>query len=157
MGSLDDVEVLRNLHLDQPELADQWLKSVYPKLRQNWLWFRATQRGRGNEFGREAKNNEAYRWRGRTPDHTLTSGLDDYPRGKPSVGELHLDLHSWMVFGTTLLKDIAHKLGVEDDVREYDKVQEDLLINLDTLHWNEDQQMYWLSLLIPHGLGTFAT
>ncbi|KAG1139740.1 hypothetical protein G6F37_008922 [Rhizopus arrhizus] len=142
MGSLDDVEVLRNLHLDQPELADQWLKSVYPKLRQNWLWFRATQRGRGNEFGREAKNNEAYRWRGRTPDHTLTSGLDDYPRGKPSVGELHLDLHSWMVFGTTLLKDIAHKLGVEDDVREYDKVQEDLLINLDTLHWNEDQQMY---------------
>ncbi|EIE76170.1 hypothetical protein RO3G_00874 [Rhizopus delemar RA 99-880] len=142
MGSLDDVEVLRNLHLDQPELADQWLKSVYPKLRQNWLWFRATQRGRGNEFGREAKNNEAYRWRGRTPDHTLTSGLDDYPRGEPSVGELHLDLHSWMVFGTTLLKDIAHKLGVEDDVREYDKVQEDLLINLDTLHWNEDQQMY---------------
>ncbi|KAG1049832.1 hypothetical protein G6F43_007867 [Rhizopus delemar] len=91
--------------------------------------FRATKRGRGNEFGREAKNNEAYHWRGRSPGHTLTSGLDDYPRGKSS--------------------DIAHKLGVEDDLREYNKVQEDLLINLEALHWNEDQQMYCDQALEP--------
>ncbi|KAG1469294.1 hypothetical protein G6F56_003335 [Rhizopus delemar] len=142
MGSLDDTEILRNLHLDQPELAHQWLKTVYPKLRQNWLWFRATQRGRLEQFGRKANNDEAYRWRGRTPDHTLTSGLDDYPRGEPSVGELHLDLHSWMAFGTDLLKDIAHKLNYEADMKEYAKVKQDITENLDLLHWNEENQMY---------------
>ncbi|KAL0141009.1 mannosyl-oligosaccharide glucosidase CWH41/GLS1 [Mucor lusitanicus] len=144
MGTLDDTEVLRNLHLDNPELADQWLKSIYPKLRQNWLWFRATQHGHLDRFGREAPNNEAYRWRGRTPNHTLTSGLDDYPRGEPSVGELHLDLHSWMAFGTGLLKDIAAKLGPDyaNDKDEYIKVQQDMLTNLDVLHWNEEENMY---------------
>ncbi|KAG2209253.1 hypothetical protein INT47_005545 [Mucor saturninus] len=144
MGVLDDNKVLRNLHLQDPELADEWLKSIYPKLRQNWLWFRATQHGDLDRFGRKAPNKEAYRWRGRTPNHTLTSGLDDYPRGEPSVGELHLDLHSWMAFGTGLLKDIAHKLGPEyaDDMNEYSKIQKDMLVNLDILHWNEAENMY---------------
>lgn len=144
MGTLDDTEIIRNLHLDNSELADQWLKSIYPKLRQNWLWFRATQHGHLDRFGREAPNSEAYRWRGRTPNHTLTSGLDDYPRGEPSIGELHLDLHSWMAFGTGLLKDIATKLGPEyaNDKEEYFKVQQDMLTNLDVLHWNEKENMY---------------
>ncbi|KAI8637550.1 glycoside hydrolase [Parasitella parasitica] len=144
MGTLDDTEILRNLHLDNPDLADQWLRSIYPKLRQNWLWFRATQHGHLDRFGRQAPSNEAYRWRGRTPNHTLTSGLDDYPRGEPSIGELHLDLHSWMAFGTGLLEDIAAKLGpdFEDDKEEYTKVQKDMLTNLDVLHWNEPEQMY---------------
>jgi mannosyl-oligosaccharide glucosidase len=144
MGTLEDTEVLRNLHLENNELADQWLKSIYPKLRKNWLWFRATQHGHLDRFGRKAPNNESFRWRGRTPNHTLTSGLDDYPRGEPSLGELHLDLHSWMAFGTGLLKDIATKLGPEyaDDRNEYIKVQNDMLTNLDALHWNEEEKMY---------------
>lgn len=144
MGSLDDNDILRNLHLQDPALAAEWLKSIYPKLRQNWLWFRATQFGHLERFGRHPPNQEAYRWRGRTPNHTLTSGLDDYPRGAPSVGELHLDLHSWMAFATGLLKDISHKLGDDyaNDMEEYTKVQEDMLINLDALHWNEKENMY---------------
>ncbi|ORE08505.1 glycoside hydrolase [Rhizopus microsporus var. microsporus] len=144
MGTLDESSVLRNLHLDQSELASHWLKAIYPKLRQNWLWFRSTQRGHLKKFGREASNDEAYRWRGRTPNHTLTSGLDDYPRGDPSVGELHLDLHSWMAFCTGLLKEIAHKLGPEydKDMNEYIQIQQDILTNLDDLHWNEEKQMY---------------
>lgn len=144
MGALDDSKILRDLHLEDPELADQWLKSIYPKLRQNWLWFRATQHGHLERFGREAPNEESYRWRGRTPNHTLTSGLDDYPRGEPSVGELHLDLHSWMAFGTGLLKDIAHKLGpeYENDMNEYTQIQKDMLVNLDVLHWSEEKNMY---------------
>ncbi|RCI06676.1 Processing alpha glucosidase I [Rhizopus stolonifer] len=144
MGTLDDTDMLTNLHLDHAELADGWLKSIYPKLRQNWLWFRNTQFGYIDRFGRKAPNKEAYRWRGRTLNHTLTSGLDDYPRGEPSVGELHLDLHSWMAFGTGLLRDIASKLGPEfaGDFEEYDRVQKDMLVNLDALHWNEEKNMY---------------
>lgn len=141
--SADD-DALYNLHLENPQLAKEWLQSIYAKLRQNWLWFRKTQHGHLERFGRKAPNNEAYRWRGRTPDHTLTSGLDDYPRGKPSVGELHVDLHAWMGFATGLLKDIAGKLGPDfaADHEEYIKVQKDILVNLDVLHWNEEQQMY---------------
>ncbi|KAI7907127.1 glycoside hydrolase [Cokeromyces recurvatus] len=144
MGALDDTDILRNLHLDNTELANEWLKSIYPKLRQNWLWFRSTQRGHLKRFGRKAFNEEAYRWRGRTPNHTLTSGLDDYPRGEPNVGELHLDLHSWMAFATGLLKDIATKLGpeYENHKNEYSKIQQDMLANLDVLHWNEEKNMY---------------
>lgn len=74
MTSLDDPHVLKNMRLENPVLAKAWLESVYPKLRLNWQWFRSTQRGHLARFGRTASNQEAYRWRGRTPDHTLTSG-----------------------------------------------------------------------------------
>lgn len=144
MGTLDDLDILPELHLKSPELADQWLRLIYPQLRLNWSWFRKTQFGHIERFGRNAPNKEAFRWRGRTPNHTLTSGLDDYPRGSPSVGELHLDLHSWMAFGTGLLRDIALKLGPDyaSDLEEYRQVHKDLLINLDALHWSEKDNMY---------------
>jgi mannosyl-oligosaccharide glucosidase len=142
MGSLDDPNILANLHLDDDTLSNEWLLSVYPKLRKNWEWFRATQRGHIEMFGREASSDEAYRWRGRTPNHALTSGLDDYPRGKPSIGELHVDLHSWMAFSTGLLKDISSKLGLSTDVEEYTKVQQDILTTLEELHWSEEENMF---------------
>ncbi|KAI8372558.1 glycoside hydrolase [Choanephora cucurbitarum] len=144
MGSLDDLEHLSEQYLKDPERANQWLRSVYPQLRLNWQWFRKTQFGHLARFGRKAPTQEAYRWRGRTPNHTLTSGLDDYPRGTPSVGELHLDLHSWMAFGTGLLRDIASQLGPEyaSDLEEYRQVHQDLLVNLDALHWSEEKNMY---------------
>ncbi|KAG0165528.1 Processing alpha glucosidase I [Apophysomyces sp. BC1034] len=145
LSSLDDSNVLQTLHLENFALAQRWLYSIYPKLRLNWQWFRSTQRGHLERFGRSAPNAEAYRWRGRTPDHTLTSGLDDYPRGEPpNVGELHVDLLSWMAFGTRLLKDISAQLGPDyaADVEEYTQVEKDMLENLELLHWNEENQAF---------------
>lgn len=144
-STFEDPAVLRTLHLDNPTFARAWLQSVYPKLRLNWQWFRATQRGHLERFGRTAPSQEAYRWRGRSAEHTLTSGLDDYPRGEPpNVGELHADLLSWMAFATRLLKDIAGYLGPEysADVAEYRKIEADMLANLDALHWNEEQRAF---------------
>ncbi|KAI9314210.1 glycoside hydrolase [Dichotomocladium elegans] len=142
-GSFDDPVLLNDLHLESPVLARAWLDSVYPKLRLNWQWFRATQRGHLDRFGRQAPHDEAYRWRGRTPEHTLTSGLDDYPRGEPpNIGELHADLMSWMAFATRLLKDIASELDKPDDVAEYTKIESEMLENLDALHWSEEEQSY---------------
>ena len=40
------------------------------------MWFRRTQFGETKEWGRKARGREAYRWRGRTPGHTLTSGVN---------------------------------------------------------------------------------
>lgn len=170
--ALDDAESLPNLHINNPALATQWLNTVYPKLRLNWQWFRKTQQGHKPKTG----NNEVYRWRGRTANHTLTSGnielpdlfvncipsltfplpgFDDYPRAEPpSSSELHIDLISWMGFSTRLMKSIATHLGDEylADVREYDVVMDDILSNIDALHWSEEEQAYCDLLLKGNGV-----
>ncbi|KAI7852089.1 glycoside hydrolase [Circinella umbellata] len=140
-----NTDKLRTMHLDNLTMARVWLESVYPKLKLNWEWFRTLQKGHIQRFGREADNDEAYRWRGRTPEHCLTSGLDDYPRGEPpNVGELHADLLAWMAFATRMLKDISSHLGPKyaEDVNEYTRIEKNMLDNLDALHWNEEHQIY---------------
>eukprot|EP00792_Barthelona_sp_PAP020_P005421 TRINITY_DN2641_c0_g2_i2.p1 TRINITY_DN2641_c0_g2~~TRINITY_DN2641_c0_g2_i2.p1 ORF type:complete len:610 (+),score=157.29 TRINITY_DN2641_c0_g2_i2:24-1853(+) len=60
------------------------------------------------------------KWTGREQDHTLTSGLDDYPRGwTPVNDEAHVDLLSWMFHvKKTLnrLESVVHKpIGNSND------------------------------------------
>jgi mannosyl-oligosaccharide glucosidase len=135
---------LPSLHLTHPTLAHSYLKSIYPSLRRHYLWFRRTQRGLLKPYGRKPPSRiEAYRWRGRTADHVLTSGLDDYPRAKPPHnGELHLDLMSWMGFFARTMGEISEFLGLEDDILEYERHEKGILANLDALHWSEEEQMY---------------
>lgn len=69
---------------------------------------------------------------GRTPDHCLTSGLDDYPRARPPhTGELHVDLLSWMGYFARTLKEVAEYLGYDDDVLELRKIEGAIVRNLD--------------------------
>ncbi|BGP41883.1 Processing alpha glucosidase I [Rhodotorula kratochvilovae] len=135
---------LASLHLSSPTLAAAYLRGIYPKLRSHYEWFRRTQRGEIRAFGRRARGgNEAYRWRGRTADHVLTSGLDDYPRAvPPHVGELHVDLMSWMGFFARTMRDVAEFLGEEDDVDDFSEQFEAIVRNIDDLHWSEEEQMY---------------
>lgn len=125
---------LSSVALGSTHLARTFLTSIYPKLRLHYNWFRATQRGQIREWGREVTGSrtEAYRWRGRSEDHVLTSGLDDYPRAKPPhEGELHVDLMSWMAFFTRTMREIAEYIGEEEDVQEYSKNEKAILTNLD--------------------------
>ncbi|ORX92341.1 glycoside hydrolase [Basidiobolus meristosporus CBS 931.73] len=141
--SEDDLDVLINRHLMDSDLAKIYLRQVYEKYKLNYKWFRRTQKGEIKGFGREAASKEAYRWRGRTENHTLTSGLDDYPRASPPhVGELHLDLHCWMGFMSRTLRDVAVYIGEEDDADEFEDVYENIIENLEDLHWNEEKQAY---------------
>ena len=48
-----------------------FLRSAWPRLERHYHWWRSTQRG---------TLPASFRWRGRTVNHTLSSGLDDYPR-----------------------------------------------------------------------------
>jgi mannosyl-oligosaccharide glucosidase len=120
-------------HLDSPSLASSYLLSIYPSLRRHYQWFRRTQRGQLKEWGRRATSRvEAYRWRGRTEHHVLTSGLDDYPRAeKPHVGELHVDLMSWMGFFARTMREVAEYLDEEDDAVEYRRHERGILANLE--------------------------
>ncbi|GAA5893545.1 mannosyl-oligosaccharide glucosidase [Sporobolomyces salmoneus] len=135
---------LSSLHLSSPALAASYLTSLYPKLKLHYNWFRSTQRGQIREFGRKSRSSvEGYRWRGRTTDHVLTSGLDDYPRAiPPHLGELHVDLASWMAFFARTMKDVAEFLELEEDVEEFEDHYEDIVHNIDDLHWNEEKSMY---------------
>ncbi|KAJ7273466.1 glycoside hydrolase family 63 protein [Mycena haematopus] len=127
----------------EPEKALAFLKSIYAPLKRHYDWFRRTQRGQIKQYARVARSRtEGYRWRGRSEQHVLTSGMDDYPRGPPHAGELHLDLISWMAFFTGTMKDIAEFVGETDDAVSFGEIEQAILNNIEDLHWSEEKQMY---------------
>ncbi|CAK7263585.1 Processing alpha glucosidase I [Sporothrix epigloea] len=133
--------------VDNTALGLEYLRQLYPRLRRQFDWFRSTQFGDIKSYEREAfSKREAYRWRGRTEAHVLTSGLDDYPRPQPPhPGELHVDLMSWMGMMTRSLLNIGELLGTDattEDAEELRKIQEAISRNLDDLHWSETEGCY---------------
>lgn len=141
---LSQGHTLYNAHLDNLELGGDFLQKIYPLLRRQYDWFRKTQRGQIKAYDREAfSSKEAYRWRGRTETHCLTSGLDDYPRPQPPhPGELHVDLMSWVGFMTKSLINIADALNMADEIEELKKNLFAIERNLDDLHWSEKEGCY---------------
>lgn len=132
---------LHTAHLDNIELGEDYMKKLYPLLRKQYDWFRKTQRGDIKTYDREAHSSkEAYRWRGRSETHVLTSGLDDYPRPQPPhPGELHVDLISWVGLMTKSLINIADALGAVEDLAELKKNLDNIEHNLVDLHWSEKE------------------
>ncbi|KAI8927969.1 glycoside hydrolase [Entophlyctis helioformis] len=143
VGSLQDADLLAKQHLTSKPAAASYLHKVYADFKRQYLWFRRTQWGQIAEWGRSTSTNEAYRWRGRKGDHTLTSGLDDYPRGsQPHPGELHVDLLSWLAFFSRALGNVAARLGLHDDARLFNEQHQNMLLSLEELHWDEASQSY---------------
>ncbi|KAF8471981.1 glycoside hydrolase [Kalaharituber pfeilii] len=145
LGSTNPASDPRTAHLSRP-LAIHFLKTLYPSLRRHYDWFRRTQAGDLKTWTRPALYpKEAYRWRSRTPDHCLASGLDDYPRPQPPhTGELHVDLISWVSVMTRCLRKIAIALGDEyaADVKELLQIESFVNKNLNALHWSEEHKTY---------------
>ena len=139
-------QVLGTSGLAEPETFRAWLKQLYPLLQRNFDWYRKTQSGDMKSFDRPEplfSHREAYRWRGRTPQHILTSGLDDYPRAQPPhPGELHVDLMSWMGMMSRSIKRVADFLGEEEDREKYAKIEEAIKRNTDDLHWSKKDKTY---------------
>lgn len=140
----DEFEDIRNAHLHKPEIALEYLRELYPLLKRHYYWFRKTQWGDIKSYDREAfSQKEGYRWRGRTPQHMLTSGLDDYPRAQPPhPGELHTDLISWIGLMTRSMKHIAEIVGENDDAQQFQKLETAIIRNIDDLHWDAKAQTY---------------
>ncbi len=131
---------LENTHLDNPSLGIEYLRNLYPLLQRQFLWFKRTQFGEIKAYDREAfSQREAYRWRGRSIQHVLTSGLDDYPRPQPPhPGELHVDLMSWVGLMAKTLVKIADAINLPDDTHEYTAILHAIERNLVDLHWSEE-------------------
>ncbi|KAJ1949901.1 Processing alpha glucosidase I, partial [Linderina macrospora] len=121
------------------ELADRMMLELGELANGMLEYFLTTQRGSSSKRA-SSKSTFAsgFRWRGRTESHTLTSGLDDYPRASPpSTGELHLDLHAWVAYMQRLSDELALQ-GVGDGK----PIADQAIKALDELHWNEDEKMY---------------
>lgn len=140
----DPFEAIRSAHLENPEVAIEYLRELYPLLKRHYFWFRKTQWGDIKSYDRDAfSTKEGYRWRGRTVRHILTSGLDDYPRAQPPhPGELHTDLISWMGLMTRSMRRIAETIGEEDDTKEFASYEEAIIKNIDDLHWDKEHKTY---------------
>ncbi|KAI8823716.1 glycoside hydrolase [Fimicolochytrium jonesii] len=136
-----DTAFLKDRALLDREAAVEFLNATYPRLRKQYEWFRETQWGEPGLI--EGRAVEGYRWRGRKDTHTLTSGLDDYPRAMPPhKGEFHIDLLSWMAFYASTLKTVAHEINRTKDIKTLTADLTDLLASLESLHWNADSQSY---------------
>ncbi|QSS50985.1 glucosidase I [Histoplasma capsulatum var. duboisii H88] len=143
-GVRDAPSDIRSAHLENPDLAILYLRSVYPLLKRQFFWFKKTQWGDLKSYDREAfSSKEAYRWRGRSIKHILTSGLDDYPRPQPPhPGELHVDLISWMGMMSRAIRRIAETLEETKDAQEFAAYETRIIRNIDDLHWDKDAQTF---------------
>lgn len=135
-----------SVYLSSRERAREMLNELYPLLSRHYQWLRRTQAGNfSNAYPRPdgAIDGEGYRWRGRTPRHCLTSGLDDYPRADPPhPGELHVDALAWVGASAQALQKVAEYLGEEVDAATFKQHISDIRHNLDALHWNPDTKTY---------------
>ncbi|EON96956.1 putative mannosyl-oligosaccharide glucosidase protein [Phaeoacremonium minimum UCRPA7] len=133
-------------HLASPETSEKLLRELYPLLVRQYDWFRRTQAGDFSDAytrPNETIPDEGYRWRGRTPELTLTSGLDDSPRANvPHPAELHVDALSWVGASARTLTRIAKYLGEDGDAKMYGKQAKNIEHNLDVLHYDPVGRIY---------------
>jgi mannosyl-oligosaccharide glucosidase len=111
-----------------------FLRDAWPRLERHYAWWASTQRGAVPA---------SFRWRGRTYNHTLSSGFDDYPRqNPPNDGELHLDGLCWMIFFSRTMSRLATLLGESARSTHFAAEQAAYTTTLHTRHWNEATQLY---------------
>jgi mannosyl-oligosaccharide glucosidase len=107
--------------VDKSEQIAIFLKKVLPKFKLNYEWFKKTQYGHIKSWNYNFQDLVAFKWRGRSGHHILTSGLDDYPRSSPGhLGDLHIDLQCWMIYFARTMRNLAS----DDETYEYFKTEQ---------------------------------
>ncbi|KAH3756907.1 glycoside hydrolase [Pelomyxa schiedti] len=110
-----------------------FLRTVIPFLQRQYSFFTSTQSGIVPH---------TFRWAGRTVNHTLASGLDDYPRAStPSNLEMHLDLLCWMILFQDTLQEISKALDL--DYTAYLEEKQNLINSLQYYHFDDYTNLYY--------------
>jgi mannosyl-oligosaccharide glucosidase len=111
-----------------------FVREQWPRLQLHYDWFVRTQAG--------PYPGESFRWRGAMQDHSLASGLDDYPRGMvPTASDESLDLLSWMGMFADIMASLATGFGTEEQARKYSMAGRTFAARLDR-HWNHTAGMF---------------
>jgi mannosyl-oligosaccharide glucosidase len=112
----------------------EWFKGVLTKLAHHFQWFMNSQHGvKTNTFG----------WQGSKGNHTLASGLDDYPRfAVRSEFEEHVDLATWLVVASKTLDKLSRVLVPEKGIESYHVIQHALERNIQRRYWDSQINAY---------------
>jgi len=129
------------------------LSQVYDAFVLNYQWLTTSQLS--------PRHTRGFAWVGRSADgrHTLTSGIDDYPRGYGGFAahEQHVDLLAWIAWAEGILAQTAQRLGKSDDAIAFRAAQRSHVKTLNEVHWNPDLKAYCdigvIDMHYPHGLG----
>ena len=135
---------LESYYLSHDEAGRHLLVDLYPLLRRHYEWFRKSQAGDLESYKRPGPSStHGYRWRGRYPQHTLTSGLDDYPRAEPPhPGELHVDAISWVGYMAVILHQVSGFLGEEEDKQRFEGHVQAIRESIDNIHWSTVEESF---------------
>ena len=133
-----------SVYLNHPTTGEAFLRVIYPKMKKQYEWFCRTQKGDLKKYQLPgSKFSQGYRWRGRTPKHLLTSGLDDYPRAQPPhPEELHVDALCWVGAMALALRNVSAFLGEKDDQKMFSMHVTEVVRSIDGIHWSEPDQAY---------------
>lgn len=131
-------------YLSDSAAGKAFLTVIYPKMKKHYEWFGRTQAGNLKNYQLHGFDfNQGYRWRGRTAQHILTSGLDDYPRAQPPhPEELHVDALCWVGSMAVALGKISAFLGEKEDQKMFSEHETDIVRTIDGIHWSEPDQAY---------------
>ncbi|KAK5583883.1 hypothetical protein RB653_005487 [Dictyostelium firmibasis] len=130
----------------------RFLHSALPRLERFYQYYWNTQSSNLVE--------NSFRWRGRKINHTLASGLDDYPRAsQPSTSEIHIDLNSWVAFFAKSLSNLTKYLGGNVEQQEksqmYFKQFKLIQSNIEQMHWDEKESLFHDILIHKNGSKEF--
>lgn len=128
-----------------PIVLIEKLKKIFQLLQTHFEWLRQTQTDTRTSTHSTDKL-ELFTWHGRSPNHCLTSGLDDYPRSPypppPDTAEFHLDLITWMAAYADALSRLASIVGNQTAVGYYDALFTKYNQTIHALFWSEQDKAY---------------
>jgi mannosyl-oligosaccharide glucosidase len=128
-------------YLSDVDFGRATLQQIFSLLKRQYQWFCRTQVGSAPSSVTSAPSmRTAFRWRGRTHGHTLTSGLDDYPRAEPPhPREMHVDAISWVAMMADSLAAVAQSLGNTEEEAGFRKEAVKTKLVIDDMHWSEGE------------------
>lgn len=144
------------------------LRRFYPKLKANFRWFIQSQRATPHNEKETvcvprklSKSHDGFcflfQWKGRSFHHTLTSGLDDYPRGNyPNSYEVHVDLMCWMVFMCRSLKKMSNFLGISERSFNYEKMSHAIIASMQSNSFDSKSGLFFDRSLDENGEFVFV-
>jgi mannosyl-oligosaccharide glucosidase len=132
-----------SIHLKDKTRGKEWLSRIYPKLKKHYGWWTRSQAGHMRHYQIPGTSQPiGFRWRGRTPKLTLTSGLDDYPRAQPPhPEELHVDALSWVFLMSKTLRQIGACLH-DEEASEMFGMHEKAAQSSLQVYWSDDNAAY---------------
>ncbi|EGC37795.1 hypothetical protein DICPUDRAFT_53711 [Dictyostelium purpureum] len=135
-------------HKEEFDKIFEFINEAYPRIQRFYQYYWKTQKSGALE--------NAFRWRDRKVNHTLASGLDDYPRADiPSDAEIHVDLNSWMAFFAQSLAKISEFIDKKEDTVTYQNQFNAIFKVIEDYHWDPEENLFQDILLHPNGTKEF--